>query len=72
MLGDGGDGFAAGASGQGDGEGVVVDCGRPSAAASLGGCGREAVEGAFVDELAFHGGDHEQHLVGDGLPDQRL
>jgi hypothetical protein len=32
-------------------------------------CGGEAVEGAFADEVAFHlgghGGDHEQHFVGD-------
>ena len=41
----------------------------PAAVAALGGCGGQAVHGAFVDEFAFHlgghGGDHEQHLVGD-------
>jgi hypothetical protein len=35
-------------------------------------CGGRAVEGAFADEAAFHlcghDGDHEQRLVGDGLP----
>ncbi len=40
----------------------------PPAAFGLG--GGQAVEGAFADEVAFHlrghGGDHEQHLVGDG------
>ena len=32
---------------------VVVDGGRPSAVAALGGCCGEAVQGAFVDEVAF-------------------
>ena len=72
MVGDGGDGFAAGLAGAGDCEGVVVDGDGAASPSALGCCGGEAVEGASLNEVAFHlgchGGDHEQHLVGNGLP----
>ncbi len=65
-----GDGLAVGAAGDGDGEQVGVDGDGPAAAAALGGGGREAVQGPLPDQVAFHlrghGGDEEEHLVGDG------
>ncbi len=71
-LGDLGDGLPAGLPGPRDRQGVGVRLGWPAAVSALGCCCGEAVEGAFVDQVAFHLGghrrDHEQHLVGDALP----
>src|SRR5260370_42158678 len=71
VVGDCWDGFAALETVECDGEAVVVDGGWSAAFASLGCCGAQSVEGAFLDEFAFHfgghGGDYEQHLVGDRL-----
>ena len=70
MPGDGRDRFASGAPGLGDGEHVIIDGGGASAAPPLSLGSPQPVEGPLADEVAFHlgghGGDHEQHLVGDG------
>ncbi|GAA2769645.1 hypothetical protein GCM10020219_041270 [Nonomuraea dietziae] len=58
-------------AGAGGGQLVRVQRGGPASGAAVGAGGGQAVQGALADQVAFHlgghGGDHEQHLVGDGL-----
>ena len=65
-------GLTALPAGAGNGQDVVVDGGRATAAPALGLGGAQAIQGPLTDQVAFHlrghRGDHEQHLVGDGCP----